>query len=99
MTRHPTTSAAEMQGVVNEVQSLLKEVGNGASGTVHEFKRRVGHALDAARHRLDLLDDTVRTGARQAATVTDDYAHAHPWQVLAAGALVGLAIGVMLSRR
>lgn len=101
MTRQPkgSTMAPDMRSVVSDVENLLNEVGNSAGGTVHEFKSRVSHALDAARDRLDQLDGSVRSGARQAVTVTDDYAHAHPWQVLAAGALVGLAIGLLFTRR
>jgi ElaB/YqjD/DUF883 family membrane-anchored ribosome-binding protein len=101
MTRQPKGSAmaTDMRSVVSDVENLLHEVGSSAGGTVHEFKSRVSHALDAARERLDQLDGSVRSGARQAVTTTDDYAHAHPWHVLAAGALVGLALGFLLTRR
>jgi ElaB/YqjD/DUF883 family membrane-anchored ribosome-binding protein len=99
MTRFAKASAPDMRGVVDDVQHLLKEAGSGAGGTLHDFKRRVAHALDAARDRLDDLDDSVRSGARQAVTVTDDYAHAHPWHLLAAGAVLGVAIGLMFIRR
>lgn len=99
MRRHPKATAHDMRGVVSDVEHLLQEVGSSAGGTVHEFKSRVSHALDAARERIDQLDDSVRNGARQAVTVTDDYAHEHPWQVLAAGAFVGLAIGLLFAMR
>jgi ElaB/YqjD/DUF883 family membrane-anchored ribosome-binding protein len=41
----------------------------------------------------------VRTTARRAATVTDDYVHASPWQAIGVGLLVGLAAGALLMRR
>jgi ElaB/YqjD/DUF883 family membrane-anchored ribosome-binding protein len=88
-----------MRSVVSDVESLLHEVGSTSSGTVHEFKSRLSQALDAARDRLDQLDGTMRDGARRAAYVTDDYAHAHPWQALGAGALIGLAIGLLITAR
>jgi len=86
-----------MRNVVSDVQELLQEVGSRGSGTVNEFKSRMSRALEAARDRLDQID--VRGNARQVATVTDDYARTHPWQVLGAGALVGLAIGLLIARR
>jgi ElaB/YqjD/DUF883 family membrane-anchored ribosome-binding protein len=96
-----------MRNVVSDVENLLHEVSSSqANGTVHAFKSGMSRALDAARDRLDAardrlneLDGSMRTGARQAATVTDDYAHEHPWQAMAAGALVGLAIGLLIARR
>jgi len=87
-----------MRSVVSDVENLLQDVGR-TGGTVHEFKTRMNRALDAARDRLDQIDGSVRTGARQAATVTDDYAHDHPWQILGAGALLGIAIGLLVASR
>jgi ElaB/YqjD/DUF883 family membrane-anchored ribosome-binding protein len=99
MIRFSKAAAPDTRSVVDDVQNLLHEAGNGSRGTVQDFRRRVVQALDVARDRLDQLDDSVRSGARQAATVTDDYAHAHPWHLLAAGTLAGLALALMFTRR
>jgi len=95
-----------MRSVVSDVQDLLHEVGDSSSSTVSEFKSRLSRALDVARDRLDTIDGSMRTNARQAATsarqaatMTDDYARAHPWHIVSAGALVGLAIGLLIARR
>jgi ElaB/YqjD/DUF883 family membrane-anchored ribosome-binding protein len=66
---------------------------------VHELRSRVGQAMEVARERLDRLDTGVRTGARRAATATDDYVHTSPWQAIGVGLLVGLAAGALLMRR
>jgi ElaB/YqjD/DUF883 family membrane-anchored ribosome-binding protein len=55
--------------------------------------------METARERLDRLDTGVRTGARRAATVTDEYVHGSPWQAIGVGLLLGLAAGVLLMRR
>jgi ElaB/YqjD/DUF883 family membrane-anchored ribosome-binding protein len=100
MFRNPNRAvASDMRSVVSDVENLLHSVGERSGGTVHEFRSRLGTALDAARSRLDALDGSVRSGARQAVVVTDDYAHSHPWQVLAAGALLGVAAGLLIATR
>jgi ElaB/YqjD/DUF883 family membrane-anchored ribosome-binding protein len=86
-----------MRNVVNEVENLLHDVGSAGGGTVHELKSRVGSALDSARQRLDAWDTGVRSNARRAATVTDDYVHNSPWQAIGIGAVVGLAAGLAVS--
>lgn len=92
-------AAADMRNVVSDVENLLNSVGTAAGGTVHEFKAKVGSALEAAKARLDAIDGSVRSGARRAVYTTDDYAHAHPWQALGAGMLIGAAIGFLLASR
>jgi ElaB/YqjD/DUF883 family membrane-anchored ribosome-binding protein len=91
--------ARDMRNVVSDVESLLRDVNTAGSGTVHELRSRVGQAMEVARERLDRLDTGVRTGARRAATVTDDYVHTSPWQAIGVGLLVGLAAGVLFMRR
>ena len=94
-----TALARDMRNVVNEVEALLREANMSGSSTVHDLRGRVGHAMETARERLDRLDTGVRTGARRAATVTDEYVHGSPWQAIGVGLLLGLAAGVLLMRR
>ena len=88
---------SDMRSVVSDVENLLHSVGTASGGTVHEFKARVGSALEAAKARLDAIDGSVRDGARRAVNTTDDYAHAHPWQALGAGMLIGAAVGFLIA--
>jgi ElaB/YqjD/DUF883 family membrane-anchored ribosome-binding protein len=87
--------ARDMRNVVSEVETLLRDANSAGSGTMQDLRNRVGLAMEAARDRLDRLD----TGARRAATVTDEYVHGSPWQAIGVGLLVGLAAGVLLMRR
>jgi ElaB/YqjD/DUF883 family membrane-anchored ribosome-binding protein len=91
--------ARDMRNVVSEVETLLRDANTAGSGTVHDLRNRVGLAMESARERLDRIDTGVRTGARRAATVTDEYVHGSPWQAIGVGLLIGLAAGVLLMRR
>lgn len=99
MTRTAKALSRDMRHVVDEVEHLLHEAGSAGSGTVSDLKSRVGQAMESARARLDAVDTSVRSGARYAATRTDDLVHERPWQAMAVGAVIGLAIGLLVSRR
>jgi ElaB/YqjD/DUF883 family membrane-anchored ribosome-binding protein len=89
----------DMRNVVNEVEDLLTTVGKEGGARAREVQDRVIAALDAAKQRLNTIDSQVRASARQAAEVTDDYVHERPWQAVAAGAIAGLLIGLLIARR
>jgi ElaB/YqjD/DUF883 family membrane-anchored ribosome-binding protein len=99
MNRNDTTLARDMRNVVDDVEALLRDANTAGTGTMHDLRNRVGYAMQVARDRLDTIDTNVRTNARRAATVTDDYVHASPWQAIGVGLLVGLAAGALLMRR
>ena len=101
MIRNDKTNALarDMRNVVSEVETLLRDANSAGSGTIQDLRSRVGLAMEAARDRLDRLDTGVRTGARRAASVTDEYVHGSPWQAIGVGLLVGLAAGLLLTRR
>jgi ElaB/YqjD/DUF883 family membrane-anchored ribosome-binding protein len=94
-----TVLARDMRNVVSEVETLLRDANSAGHGAMSDLRSRVGQAMDMARARIDRMDTGVRTGARRAATITDDYVHASPWQAVGVGLLVGLAAGALLLRR
>jgi len=97
-TRNPDLEQ-DMRNVVSEVEDLLTTVGNEGGARAREVQERVVAALDAAKQRLSAMEDQVRTSARQAAVVTDDYVHERPWQAVAASAIAGLLVGLLIARR
>lgn len=99
MNRNESALARDMRNVVNDVEALLRDANTAGSGTMNDLRLRVGTAMQAARDRLDRMDTHVRTGARRAAIVTDDYVHTNAWQAIGVGVLVGLVAGALLMRR
>lgn len=97
-TRNPDLEQ-DMRNVVTEVEDLLTTVGNEGGARAREVQERVVAALDAAKQRLSMMEEQVRTSARQAAEATDDYVHERPWQAVAASAIAGLLVGLLIARR
>jgi len=89
----------DMRNVVTEVEDLLTTVSKEGGSRAREVQDRVIAALDAAKLRLSTIETQVRTSARQAAEVTDDYVHQRTWQAVAASAIAGLLIGLLIARR
>jgi len=89
----------DMRNVVNEVEDLLATAGQEGSAGAREVRERVMRTLDVAKERLAQIDSQVRTTARHAAEVTDDYVHDSPWQAIGVGALFGLLAGMVIARR
>ena len=102
-TIHEARLRRDLHNVAGQVEALLDRLGDQGSERLHDLRDRVSNFTAGfgagARDRISALDTSVRSGARQAAKVTDIYVHDHPWRVIGAGAAVGLLIGYLLSRR
>ncbi len=93
----------DLNNVAGQVEDLLARLGDEGSERIGDLRDRMGTLASGlaagARDRLSMIDTGVRTGARAAAKVTDAYVHENPWKVIGIGALAGLAIGYLVSRR
>lgn len=94
---------ADFRLVLDDIDALVKAASNMAEGEVAELQARIHDRLDRVQHAaVDARRGAVEY-ARNAATATQDYVHAHPWQAVAAGAAVGVAfvvaIGLLAGRR
>ena len=69
-----------------------------AAQQVEEVRRKAETSLKAAQARVADLQHAALAKARAAGRETDRYVHANPWQVMAISAVVGLALGILLTR-
>ncbi|NML48052.1 DUF883 domain-containing protein [Ramlibacter sp. G-1-2-2] len=95
--------ARDVRAVVDDAEALLRSAANGAGEATAEVRGRLQQSLAAARLRLGSLEQGVRDRTLAASRATDGYVRDHPWQAVgvaaAVGAVVGLALSAMLSRR
>jgi ElaB/YqjD/DUF883 family membrane-anchored ribosome-binding protein len=89
----------DMRNVVSEVEDLLATAGQEGSAGAREIRERVLRTLDTAKDQLAKIDTQVRSTARNAVGLTDDYVHDSPWQAIGVGALFGLLAGLLIARR
>lgn len=89
----------DVQNVVSEAQELLKTVKDEGASQIENARSRVHAQYDAAREKLGEIQTQVTEGAKHAATTTDEYVHANPWQAIGIAAAAGALVGFLLARR
>jgi ElaB/YqjD/DUF883 family membrane-anchored ribosome-binding protein len=88
-----------LKAALNEAEGFLRSAANATGEQAAEFRERAADSLRATRESLyDTQDSLVRQG-RKAVREADDYVHDKPWQAVAAAGVVGLLLGLLLSRR
>lgn len=87
----------DLKLVVRDAAQLM----DGAALPDHERDAvaRLATTLDATRDSLAQVEKLVMDGARDAAAAADRYVQRNPWQAVGAGALAGIALGMLIGRR
>ncbi|MBL0943091.1 MAG: DUF883 domain-containing protein [Hydrogenophaga sp.] len=89
----------DLQRVISDAEELLQATASETEGKVVEMRERIRENLMAAKHKLGDIEDTIAAKTKEAARVTDEYVHDHPWQAIGTAAGVGLLIGLLIGRR
>ena len=81
---------------VEDLMSALKDV---ESPDIARVRAKVRLALVAAKSAAADTAAQIGSGARQIGQRTDGFVRDNPWQVIGIAAVVGLAVGILASRR
>ena len=84
--------AEELRALVSEAETLLRSTANAGGAEVEE---RAQATLQELRARLNALEDTVRSRARD----VDHYVRDNPWQAVAVVGGIALLLGLAMGRR
>jgi ElaB/YqjD/DUF883 family membrane-anchored ribosome-binding protein len=89
----------DIKSVVADAEELLRKAktssAEGYSAVRVELEDRLANSIV----RLQEVQQELRSRARQAAKVTDEYVHENPWKSMGYVAAAGLIVGLLLSRR
>lgn len=91
--------AEDFRLVMDDIDALMRATADRAEGDVTALRARIRDRLDDARHRAADLQDEAIGRAKEAARVTDDYVHEHPWASVGLAAAAGVVLGVLIGRR
>ncbi len=91
--------ATDLRRIIVDAEELLRATANQAGEKVAAARARVQDSLDSAKLKLELLGEEAAHPARAGGRATDDYVHDHPWQSVGIAAMVGLVLGMMISRK
>jgi ElaB/YqjD/DUF883 family membrane-anchored ribosome-binding protein len=85
--------------VLSEAESLLHDAASETGEKARDLRHQIEAKLATAKLRLQEVEGHLADHARVCARKTDDFVHDHPWQAVGIGAAIGLAIGLLISRR
>ena len=84
--------AEDLRAIVTDAEALLRSTANAGGADMQEHAQAT---LQDLRARLNALEDTVRSRARD----VDSYVRDNPWQAVAAVGGVALLLGLIMGRR
>ena len=90
---------ADLRTVLADTEHLLKSAVGQSSEKLAALQPRIEENLRKAKARLEEFEQIASARARETAEATDAYAHEHPWKVAGFTALLGMAVGLLISRR
>ena len=89
----------QINNFIDNVQDLTDALKDVDTPEIARVKAKVKIALAAAKSALSDGAAQVRSQARQVTKTTDTYVRDNPWQVVGIAALIGVAVGILVSRR
>ena len=89
----------QINNFIDNVEDLTHALRDVDTPEIARVKAKVKIALAAARSALSDGAAQVRTQARQVTKTTDTFVRDNPWQVVGVAALVGIAVGILATRR
>ena len=90
---------AQVNNFLSSVQDLTNALKDVDSPEIARVRAKVKLALVAAKSAASDTVSQVRSQAQQVGQRTDTFVRDNPWQVIGIAAVVGLAVGILASRR
>ena len=88
-----------MKAALDEAEGFLRDAAAASGEQAQELRAKAVESLRATREALhDTKLSVVREGKR-VAREADEYVHDNPWQAVAAAGVIGLLVGLLVSRR
>lgn len=89
----------DMRVVIADAEALLSAGASDMSEGAVEARGRIKARLSQAKDNLVRLQDAAVEKSKAAGKAADAYVHDHPWRAVGTAAAIGLAVGVLISRR
>lgn len=98
------TSAQEkllegMKAALDEAEGFLKDAAAASGEQAQELRAKAAESLRATREALHDTKVSVLRESKRVAREADEYVHDNPWQAVAAAGVIGLLVGLLVSRR
>ena len=77
--------------------TMDQDLARTATRTAQSVREQLTPLIGAAKDRVTAMGQQVRTRATEAATATDEFVRARPWQIAGLAAALGLVIGLYVA--
>jgi ElaB/YqjD/DUF883 family membrane-anchored ribosome-binding protein len=91
--------AQDLKIVIADAEDLLRATASQAGEKVAAAREKIQVSLHRAKLKLAEVEDVIIDTSKQAARVTDEYVHDHPWRAVGIAAGIGVVIGLLIGRR
>lgn len=95
---HANGLASSAHELAMQAEELLHSTAAISGESLSLLRTRLTESLHNARAQIDHVQQQTMLRGRKAATSTDVWVRAHPWQAVAGATLVGFAIGFIRRR-
>ncbi len=89
----------EFKALVADAEALIKATAKDGSASVAKVRSKAEATIDAAKDRLEDLQDDLLEKGKAATQAADACVHENPWKAVGIAAGVGLIVGLLISRR
>jgi ElaB/YqjD/DUF883 family membrane-anchored ribosome-binding protein len=89
----------QVNSFLNSVEELTNALKDIEAPEIARARTKVRLALVAAKSAASDTASQIRSQAEEAGRRTDTFVRDNPWQVIGFAAVVGLAVGILASRR
>lgn len=84
---------------LGEAEEFLRSAANATGDEAAELRARAIDSLRATRESLHDAQESVLRRGKKVVREADEYVHHNPWQAVTAVGVVGLLLGLLISRR
>lgn len=89
----------DMRAVITDAEELLRATATVAGDKIAVAREHIQDSLYRAKVKLAETEGVLLDRTREAARLTDDYVHDHPWRAVGIAAGVGIIVGMLIGRR
>ncbi|WP_333620423.1 YqjD family protein [Pantoea septica] len=90
---------AELKNLADTLEEVLSRTTDKSKGELDKLRQKARVALDSSREKLGDSGEYLAQTTREAAQKADGYVRDNPWHGVGIGAAIGVAIGMLISRR
>ena len=89
----------EFSNFVSDIEHLITSMTSLTGQDLERAKQKLAERVEAAKLTITETGGRIADTARESARATDTYVRENPWQSVGIGAILGLLVGIAVSRK